>query len=94
MFLQSSLGLLALGFEPATAAAEGLSAPSISVALPPINEPVSVFRVAIAPEAIEDLRRRLAMTRWPELEIVNDGSRGVQLAGAQVLIKYCGIAGW
>jgi pimeloyl-ACP methyl ester carboxylesterase len=87
-FLQSSLGLLALGFEPGTAAAQGSIAPSIDVALPPTNEVVSTFRVAIAPDAIEDLRRRLAMTRWPDQETVNDGSQGVQLARARVLVEY------
>ncbi len=88
MILQSALGLLALGFEPATAAARGPIVPSIGVELPPANEAVSAFRVAIAPEAIEDLRRRLAMTRWPEQETVNDGSQGVQLARARILVEY------
>ncbi len=88
MFLQSSLGLLALGLEPAAADAQTPITPAIGVALPPANEAVSAFRVAIAPEAIEDLRRRLAMTRWPEQETVDDGSQGVQLARARVLVEY------
>lgn len=86
--LQASLGLGALGFGSAKAATRASIVPSIGVDLPPATEAVSVFRVAIAPDAIEDLRRRLAMTRWPERETVNDGSQGVQLARARVLIEY------
>jgi hypothetical protein len=82
--LQAGLGLSALGFGSAKAAAPA----SIGVDLPPANETVSAFRVAVAPGAIEDLRRRLAMTRWPERETVNDGSQGVQLARARALIEY------
>jgi hypothetical protein len=87
MVLQSALGLLALGFESATAAAQRPIAPSVGVVLPLTNGVVSSFRVAIAPEAIEDLRRRLAMTRWPEQETVNDGSQGVQLARAHLAFE-------
>lgn len=88
MLLQASLGFWAVGFEPATAAAQGPIGPSIGVKLPPANEAVSAFRIAIAPEAIEDLRRRLAMTRWPEQETVADWSQGVPLARARALIDY------
>jgi hypothetical protein len=86
--LQAALGVWALGFGPGKAAAQGPIVPSIGVDLPPANEAVSAFRVAIAPDAIEDLRRRLAMTRWPEQETVNDWSQGVPLARARALIDY------
>lgn len=86
--LQASLVLGALGLGPAKAAAQASGVPSTGAELPPATEAVSAFRVAIAPDAIADLRRRLAMTRWPERETVNDGSQGVQLARAQVLIEY------
>jgi len=36
-------------------------------------------------EAIDDLRRRIAATRWPTKELVADRSQGVQLAAAQAL---------
>ena len=72
--LQAALGLGALGFGSAEAAAQASIVPSIGVDLPPANEAVSAFRVAIASDAIEDLRRRLAMTRWPEQETVNESS--------------------
>src|SRR4051794_29696293 len=41
------------------------------------------------PEAdLEDLRARLAATRWPERETVDDASQGVQLATLQALAHY------
>ena len=46
------------------------------------------FRVDMPDEAIADLRRRLAATRWPSKELVQDGSQGVQLATLQELARY------
>ena len=39
-------------------------------------------------EAIADLRRRIAATRWPSKELVDDRSQGVQLATIQELARY------
>lgn len=42
-----------------------------------------------APEAeLDDLRKRIKATRWPEKETVNDPSQGVQLATMQKLARY------
>src|SRR5215204_7258025 len=46
------------------------------------------FRVRIPQEALDDLRRRIAATRWPEQETVADSSQGVQLAKIQALARY------
>jgi hypothetical protein len=46
------------------------------------------FRVEFAEERIADLRRRIAATRWPSRELVDDRSQGVQVAVAQVLARY------
>jgi pimeloyl-ACP methyl ester carboxylesterase len=46
------------------------------------------FRVAMPEEAITDLRRRIAATRWPERETVADDSQGVRLAMIQDLARY------
>jgi pimeloyl-ACP methyl ester carboxylesterase len=46
------------------------------------------FRVEFAEERIADLRRRIAATRWPSRELVDDRSQGVQLAVAQALARY------
>ena len=46
------------------------------------------FRVDIPGDALFDLRRRLAATRWPERELVGDASQGVQLSTMQQLVDY------
>src|SRR5438105_2987008 len=46
------------------------------------------FRINVSEEALVDLRRRIAATRWPERETVNDQSQGVQLATIQALARY------
>jgi pimeloyl-ACP methyl ester carboxylesterase len=46
------------------------------------------FHVDIPEEALEDLRRRVAATRLPSKELVQDRSQGVQLATIQELCRY------
>jgi len=46
------------------------------------------FQVDMPGEAIADLRRRIAATRWPSQELVADRSQGVQLAMLQELARY------
>ena len=46
------------------------------------------FSVKIPKGAIDDLRRRLAETRFPEKETVDDQSQGVQLETIQALTRY------
>jgi pimeloyl-ACP methyl ester carboxylesterase len=46
------------------------------------------FQVDIPDEAVEDLRRRVATTNWPEKETVGDQSQGVPLAPMQELARY------
>ena len=48
------------------------------------------FRVDMPDEAIADLRRRIAATRWPTRELVADRSQGVQLATIQELAALLG----
>jgi pimeloyl-ACP methyl ester carboxylesterase len=52
------------------------------------NTTVKPFTVDFSKEAIDDLRRRVAATRWPTKELVADRSQGVQLAAAQALARY------
>ena len=49
---------------------------------------IKPFRVHFPDEALADLKRRIAATRWPDKEIVTDQSQGVQLATAQKLARY------
>jgi hypothetical protein len=46
------------------------------------------FRLDTPEEAIADLHRRIAATRWPIRELVSDRSQGVQLATLQELAHY------
>jgi pimeloyl-ACP methyl ester carboxylesterase len=46
------------------------------------------FRIDVPEEALVDLRRRIAATRWPEKETVADESQGVRLATVQQLAQY------
>jgi pimeloyl-ACP methyl ester carboxylesterase len=44
--------------------------------------------VEISHEQIDNLRRRIAETRWPPTELVQDASQGVQLQFLQELARY------
>ena len=46
------------------------------------------FRINVPEEDLADLRRRLAATRWPTKQLVQDRSQGVQLATIQELARY------
>jgi len=46
------------------------------------------FRFTASKEALDDLRRRINATKWPERETVTDASQGVQLATIQALARY------
>jgi pimeloyl-ACP methyl ester carboxylesterase len=53
-----------------------------------VQTEISPFQVDIPKEKIDDLRRRIAATRWPSKELVDDRSQGVQLATIQELARY------
>ena len=46
------------------------------------------FQFHAQDEDLTDLKRRIAGTRWPERELVDDGTQGVQLALMQTLADY------
>jgi pimeloyl-ACP methyl ester carboxylesterase len=46
------------------------------------------FHVEIPDEELAELRGRIAATRWPSKELVEDRSQGVQLAALQALARY------
>jgi pimeloyl-ACP methyl ester carboxylesterase len=52
------------------------------------GDSIRPFSIEVPEEAIVDLRRRLAATRWPDREIVADQAQGVQLATMQALVRY------
>jgi pimeloyl-ACP methyl ester carboxylesterase len=58
---------------------------SIAVAAPTEIRP---FKIEMPHLELDDLRRRIAATRWPPRELVADRSQGVQLATLQELARY------
>ena len=54
----------------------------------PTDATIRPFSVEFPGEAIDDLRRRITATRWPERETVDDDSQGVRLALMQDLARY------
>jgi pimeloyl-ACP methyl ester carboxylesterase len=48
------------------------------------------FKAQVPQAALEDLRRRIAETRWPDRETVDDQSQGIQLAKLKPLVEYWG----
>ena len=49
------------------------------------------YHIAIPQAALDDLRKRVRATRWPDKETVTDQSQGVQLARIQALVQYWGL---
>jgi pimeloyl-ACP methyl ester carboxylesterase len=56
------------------------------------TEPAAIrpFRVDVPQAALDDLRKRVLATRWPDKETVPDRSQGTQLAKLQDLVRYWG----
>ena len=54
----------------------------------PTRFAIRPFHVDIPDEALDDLRRHIAATRFADKETVADGSQGVQLATIQELARY------
>jgi len=52
------------------------------------NTSVRPFEINFPDEELSELRRRIEATRWPEKELVDDQSQGVQLATMQNLADY------
>ena len=69
----------------ATGAAAMMGAPIHAVAEAGDIRP---FESRVPDEALADLRRRVAATRWPTPELVGDASQGVQLATMRRLAGY------
>ena len=67
-----SVSPFAVAAAPATGAAE--------------DRPIRPFKVRVPQAALDDLRRRVVATRWPEKE--TDQSQGVQLATMRELARY------
>ena len=64
------------------------NATGASVAPTSGNTDIRPFNVNVPEAELTELRRRINATRWPERELVNDISQGVQLATMQKLARY------
>ncbi len=62
-----------------------VSAPSVAS---DADTAIRPFHVHVSDKDVADLRRRLAATRWPDKETVEDASQGAQLANLQDLVRY------
>ncbi|MGW3460655.1 alpha/beta fold hydrolase [Streptomyces olivaceoviridis] len=69
------------GTSPAGAAASGNAQRSAAV---------RPFRVRVPQKELNELRRRVRETRWPDRETVRDRSQGAQLAKLRPLVEYWG----
>ena len=56
----------------------------------PDDAAVRPFRIDVPDEVLDDLRHRLAQTRWPEAELVDDWSQGAPLGWIQDMCRYWG----
>ena len=56
--------------------------------MPSDDDAVHPFRIDVADDVLDDLRRRLAQTRWPEAELVDDWSQGAPLAWIQDMCNH------
>jgi len=52
------------------------------------DQSIHPFKVQIPQSQLDDLRRRIAGTRWPDKETVSDRSQGAQLESLQELARY------
>jgi len=52
------------------------------------NGTIRPFQLDMPEEALRDLQRRIAATRWPTRELVTDRAQGVQLDTIQELARY------
>jgi pimeloyl-ACP methyl ester carboxylesterase len=64
------------------------AASQVAVASKNSDAAIRPFRVTIPEKELVELRRRLAATRWPTKELVEDRSQGVQLATLKELVRY------
>jgi len=73
----------------AAAGAVGLLPSHLAVAATEADA-IPPFGVHVSDEALADLRRRLAATRWPDKETVSGHSHGAQLAATEELVGSLG----
>ncbi len=81
-------GASMLSAELGVLSARGNADTAAQIVLPAATKDLTPFKVRVPQAALDDLKRRLASTRWPERETVGDWSQGVPLQKAQALVAY------
>jgi pimeloyl-ACP methyl ester carboxylesterase len=81
-------GTLVLLLHASSSFSQAVASVSMNQPMAAQDETIRPYRVNISDEALTDLRRRIAATRWPDKETVADASQGVQLATMQKLAQY------
>jgi hypothetical protein len=81
--LASTLLTGALVMQSSVSNAQGASSVKVSS-----DEAIRPFQFHASQANLDDLRRRILATKWPEKEPVDDQSQGVQLATMKALAKY------
>ena len=72
-----------------TALGIGMAADLLAAANPTTgSSAITPFTIDIPQSALDDLKRRLDLTRWPNLQPVSDWSQGVPLEKARALVEY------
>jgi pimeloyl-ACP methyl ester carboxylesterase len=79
-------GALVIGLPGGARAADPVASSTTAT----VDTSIRPFKVQVPQAALDDLRRRIAATRWPDRETVADPSQGVQLARLQALVRYWG----
>ncbi|NJO32022.1 MAG: epoxide hydrolase 1 [Rhodospirillales bacterium] len=77
------LGLSSLLLPDRSTAMNAVAQPAVAGA-----QAIRPFRVNVPESELEDLRRRIKATKFPERETVDDATQGVQLATTQALARY------
>jgi pimeloyl-ACP methyl ester carboxylesterase len=81
--------LQTLAAVPAAAAFGGAAlAATTSQTVAAATDDITPFKVSVPQSAIDDMKRRLKNTRWPEKETVSDWSQGVPLEKAKALVGH------
>ncbi|VVD75308.1 epoxide hydrolase family protein [Pandoraea anhela] len=53
-----------------------------------VDTSIRPFHFRASDQSLKDLRQRIAATKWPDRELVSDGTQGVQLATMKQLAQY------
>jgi epoxide hydrolase len=89
LVLLAAAGLGAVGMAAAARSeSKGAASKATQIVLPPATDAVAEFTLSIPAGAIDDLKTRLALTRWPDKETVGDWSQGVPLEKMKALADY------